>query len=141
MQGSELSMLAMGVASSRPPPLTQDQLTSLHTLKDSATMNKAACYAKPGPSQSWQKVFECASTVLQGDPQNAKALYRRGQATLLHGGPGAAEAALQDLTAAAARAPTDASIRQLMQQAQKAIAQQQAADDQKLRAQFAGMFK
>jgi len=135
----EIGLLAQGLK--RPPPLTEAQLRDLHALVDSTTLNRAACHAKPGPLQSWQKVYELSSQVLERDPRNAKALFRRGQAVLQHGGAGAAETALTDLTAAAAILPTDAGIAQLLAQAKRQIAQQQQEDERKLRAQFAGMFK
>jgi hypothetical protein len=146
-QSGELGLLAQGLRD-RPPPPSEAQLAALHALQDSVALNRAACYARPGPLQDWRKVHELASTVLARDSRNAKALFRRGQALLQlqsaaagGAGSGAVEAALADLTAAAAILPTDAGINQLLAQAKRQMAEQEKAEERKLRAQFANMFK
>jgi tetratricopeptide (TPR) repeat protein len=148
-QSGELGLLAQGLRD-RPPPPSESQLAALHALQDSVALNRAACYAKPGALQDWRKVHELASTVLARDNRNAKALFRRGQALLQlqnsaagagGGGSGAVEAALADLTAAATILPSDAGINQLLAQAKRQMAELEKAEERKLRAQFANMFK
>ena len=141
-------MLAQGLRD-RPSPPSESQLAALHALQDSVTLNRAACYTKPGVLQDWRKVHELASTVLARDSRNAKTLFRRGQALLQllnsagggGGGSGAVDAALADLTAAATILPTDAGINQLLAQAKRQMAELEKAEERKLRAQFANMFK
>mmetsp|Transcript_34390 Transcript_34390/g.106245 ORF Transcript_34390/g.106245 Transcript_34390/m.106245 type:complete len:224 (-) Transcript_34390:90-761(-) len=81
----------------------------------------------------YDAVIDNASEVLHVQPENAKALFRRGKARLMRGRP---EEALDDLAAADKHCPGDAGIVDALQQAQA----QMAARIGKQRAAMAKMF-
>ena len=132
-----IGMLAAGLRD-RPPPPSGAQLAALHALLDSVSLNSAACYARPGPTQNWQRVYECADRVLARDPRSAKALFRRGQALLQYG---ETDRAIEDLSGAHSLLPADGAIGALLAQARRAVADKNAQDERRMRAQFANMFK
>lgn len=111
--------------------LPQEELEQLEEAALPALLNRAACSLKLGDAQV--AVQDC-STVLDKQPHNAKALFRRGQARLALK---AHEAALADLQQAVKASPSDAGIRAELEKARRLV----QAGKAKQKAAYARMFK
>lgn len=60
-----------------PPQLTEEQQKKATQAEVSCMLNRAACRLKLGRNQ---EVLDDCNSVLEGDPVNSKALFRKGQA-------------------------------------------------------------
>ena len=65
----------MGGAGGGGEKLTDEQKGECDALKFTADLNLAACYLK---EEKWEKAVARATKVLDNDPENTKALFRRG---------------------------------------------------------------
>ena len=70
----DMGML-MGGAGGGGEKLTDEQKEECDALKSTADLNLAACYLK---EEKWEKAVARATKVLDNDPENTKALFRRG---------------------------------------------------------------
>ena len=87
-------------------------------------MNLAACYLKPGPENDPTLAHQYCSDALNYEPENAKALYRRGQANLARHFVDEARA---DVLKAAKLLPKDAAIRKTLGEIQLQMAEKKVA--------------
>ncbi|GAB4823500.1 hypothetical protein N2152v2_010546 [Parachlorella kessleri] len=111
------------------------QLEGFHLAKAQAVrlpslLNMAACQLKQGDYH--EAVINC-NQVLAEEPQNAKALFRRGRARHQLG---QTEAALEDLTKARQAAPSDANIARELQAVRTVIQQEAKAQGQIFKGYF-----
>jgi len=116
-----------------PPPraaLLEAEDAALRTFEAPCRLNRALCYIKQG--QPHRAVDDC-SKVLESEPSNAKALYRRGRA---HHTSKQLTQARADLTAAAALLPKDAAVAQELRAVLEKIKEGKAKE----RAAYAKMF-
>lgn len=99
-------------------------------LKRPVLLNIAACQLR---QQDYHGAVATCGEVLQEDPQNAKALFRRGKArrTL-----GQSEAALRDLEAARAAAPGDAAVAKELATVRRDLQQERTASSQVFKGYF-----
>ncbi|KAJ3192802.1 Tetratricopeptide repeat protein 9A [Irineochytrium annulatum] len=92
--------------------------------------NMAACHMK---KENWEKAIACCAKVLDKNPDNAKALFRRGKSNLELGNLDKAEA---DLKKACKLQPNDTGIRAELAR----IAEKHKALDEKQKKELFGMF-
>ncbi|KAK9807368.1 hypothetical protein WJX73_007775 [Symbiochloris irregularis] len=110
-----ISYLDPGVIGGHEDRLLDEELQELEKLQQPCLLNRAACCLKLGDVA---EVTSLCNQVLKEDPENAKALFRRGQASLL---AKAHDDALADLRSAAQLAPTDRGIREALHTAKQGI--------------------
>jgi tetratricopeptide (TPR) repeat protein len=84
---------------------TEDEKRAAKELSLVLSNNLAACFLKTG---KWEKVLEYASKVLEGDPDNSKALFRRGTARIHLNEP---DKAREDLSRAQSLTPDNKEIK------------------------------
>ncbi|XP_047440979.1 tetratricopeptide repeat protein 9C [Mugil cephalus] len=114
------------------PALTSEQEALLRTTQVDCYNNLAACLLQR-QNVDYARVLEYSLRVLQWQPENVKALYRAGVATLETGD---AQTAKQYLTQASREQPNDAKVRKHLQRAEEKINR----DLQKEKAMYRGMF-
>lgn len=73
-----MGALGMGAAGPTEKP-TPEQEKQVKDLTDTMHLNLAACYIK---EEKWEKAAQRAGKVLEKQPENAKALFRRGHARI-----------------------------------------------------------
>lgn len=110
--------------------LSNEDYAVVLKIQGDAYNNMAASYIR---TNNFEKAVDYASKVLVKDPENAKALYRRGTA---YHRLNNLEKAEKDLKAAVKFAPNDKAIRQELELISKAYAEY----EKKSKLQFAGMF-
>ena len=93
--------------------LTDEQKSEIQAIEFSVTLNMTAVYVK---LNMWDKAVIAASSVLEKDPKNVKALYRRGKAYLEMGNT---DSAREDLVAAIKLSPNDVPLRDEYQKLQE----------------------
>jgi len=112
------------------PGLTKEQQEEAKELRKAVHLNMGMCHLKV---QNPDRAIEDCNYALALDPQNVKALFRRGQAYMLKRD---AERAGEDLNNAARLAPDDKSIQQELRKHK----QMEAHQHERQRKVFAAMF-
>eukprot|EP01088_Endostelium_zonatum_P019709 TRINITY_DN694_c0_g1_i1.p1 TRINITY_DN694_c0_g1~~TRINITY_DN694_c0_g1_i1.p1 ORF type:complete len:209 (+),score=68.04 TRINITY_DN694_c0_g1_i1:31-627(+) len=115
-------------ASGAPP--SEEELKKIKELCVAVYSNMAACHLKQNKGE---KAIQDCNDVLDLDPKNAKALYRRGQAHMLNQDVDRASA---DLNKALELSPNDAAVKAELVKLKKMEREQ----IQKQKKAFAGMF-
>ena len=101
--------------------LTDEEKSAIKAVELSCNLNMAAVYIK---FQWWQKAISASTSVLESDPNNVKALFRRGKAYLELNNT---ERARADLLQAIKLSPNDKALRDeytRLQEKETALAQQ-----------------
>lgn len=114
------------------PPLTPEQEALLRSTQVDCHNNLAACLLQKR-EVDYGRVLEYSLRVLQWQPDNVKALYRAGVATLEMGD---AQAAKRYLTQVCREQPNDANVRKQLQKAEEKLNREL----QKEKAMYRGMF-
>ncbi|CAL5229942.1 g13370 [Coccomyxa viridis] len=104
--------------------LTGDTSTEAAALRQKCSLNLASCYLKLDENR---KCVQQCSEVLQSNPEDRKALYRRGQA---YSALKAYPAAVADLAGALERSPADerAVIKEKLDEAQQGLLKSKSSD-------------
>jgi len=95
--------------------MTDEQKAKAKTLKSPCYLNLAACKLK---SKQWKDAIENCNKALEQEPNNAKALFRRGQA---YNELDEWESSKNDLTLALKNAPKSAEIKKELDKLQRKI--------------------
>jgi Flp pilus assembly protein TadD len=118
-------------SSSKSQPLSQEDITTVIKIQMDCYNNMAASYIR---LSNFTKAVEYAGKVLDKEPENVKALYRRG--TSYHR-LNELDKAEKDLRVAVSLAPLDKAIRQEYASISKTFAEY----EQKNKERMAGMFQ
>lgn len=110
-----------------------EQMKAVNQLILTANLNLSQCYLKTSPPD-YRKAKEYADKVLQKEADNAKALFRRGQAYM---GMQDVERAKQDLQKAESLSPNDALIKQHL----KKLEQMEKQQDKKQKELYKKLFQ
>ena len=138
MASPQLGFLTQSAAvksSQASQSLSDAQKGELHQFLSTVHLNMCQCYLK---TEKWALARETATKVLQVQPDNPKALFRRGVASLALR---EIESAAEDLARAHQLCPSDTSIAQQLKIAQKLNDESEAAAERKMRGAFKNMFK
>lgn len=117
-------------------PQSAEEADAIRGLQISCLLNLSLVYIR---QQQWGDVIRACTEVLDIDPQNPKAFYRRAQARYLpmHCGATENEMALVDLKKAVQASPKDKIIKREYLNLKTELEKQQQRDSQ----QFGGLFK
>jgi peptidyl-prolyl isomerase D len=128
--GMEQVLQQSSTSRSSQPSISSSQSSLVDSLILQANNNVAACHLKLNDPK---KAEQYATKVIQQDPNNAKAYFRRGLAfSMLHD----SERAEEDLKEALRLNPSDAAVRQEL----AAIKKKNQAANEKMRTKFAAGF-
>ncbi|KAL6764669.1 cyclophilin-type peptidyl-prolyl cis-trans isomerase [Haematococcus lacustris] len=114
-----------------PPQMTEEQQAQAGQVEQACVLNRAACRMKLGRHQA--AASDCSS-ILEQQPDNVKALFRRGQCLVALN---QVEEGVKDLKRAQQLEPSDKGIAAALAAANKII----AAEVKKQQATYARMFK
>eukprot|EP01122_Echinamoeba_exundans_P010741 TRINITY_DN4079_c0_g1_i2.p1 TRINITY_DN4079_c0_g1~~TRINITY_DN4079_c0_g1_i2.p1 ORF type:complete len:189 (+),score=47.26 TRINITY_DN4079_c0_g1_i2:39-569(+) len=110
---------------------TEEQKKTIDAINLACQSNMVACYMK---LEEWEKVMNTCTTILTKDPNNVKALFRRGRAHIFRQNLDLAKA---DLNAAKALSPNDKDVELELQR----LSQKYKESEAKEKALYRGVMK